>query len=123
MDTYATVVLAAGKVTRMRSTLPKVLHTLAGEPLLSHVFFFQAEDGIRAHCVTGVQTCALPISRAKRVIDLAYEEARQLNNNYIGTEHLLLGLIAEGDGLAARVLVKLGADLERTRVEVRAMQD
>jgi ATP-dependent Clp protease ATP-binding subunit ClpC len=61
--------------------------------------------------------------RAKRVIDLAYEEARQLNNNYIGTEHLLLGLIREGDGLAARVLVKLGADLERTRREVYSMQE
>src|SRR5213596_3489170 len=61
--------------------------------------------------------------RAKRVIDLAYEEARQLNNNYIGTEHLLLGLIREGDGLGARVLVKLGADLERTRREVYAMQE
>ena len=61
--------------------------------------------------------------RAKRVIDLAYEEARQLNNNYIGTEHLLLGLIREGDGLAARVLVKLGADLERTRREVYQMQE
>src|SRR5438034_5911481 len=61
--------------------------------------------------------------RAKRVIDLAYEEARQLNKNYIGTEHLLLGLIREGDGLAARVLVKLGADLERARREVYAMQE
>src|SRR4051794_32891225 len=61
--------------------------------------------------------------RAKRVIDLAYEEARQLNNNYIGTEHLLLGLIREGDGLAARVLVKLSADLERTRREVYTMQE
>src|SRR4051794_37050099 len=61
--------------------------------------------------------------RAKRVIDLAYEEARQLNNNYIGTEHILLGLIHEGDGLAARVLVKLGAELERTRKEVYAMQE
>jgi ornithine carbamoyltransferase len=61
--------------------------------------------------------------RAKRVIDLAYEEARQLNNNYIGTEHLLLGLIREGDGLATRVLVKLGADLERARCEVHTMQE
>src|SRR5213593_701393 len=61
--------------------------------------------------------------RAKRVIDLAYEEARQLNNNYIGTEHLLLGLIREGDGLAAHVLVPLGADLERARAEVYAMQE
>src|SRR5690242_13963424 len=60
--------------------------------------------------------------RAKRVIDLAYEEARQLEHNYIGTEHLLLGLIREGDGLAARVLLKLGATLERTRREVNAMQ-
>src|SRR5438445_4005100 len=61
--------------------------------------------------------------RAKRMIDLAYEEARQLNNNYMGTEHLLLGLIREGDGLAARVLVKLGADIERTRREVHTMQE
>jgi ATP-dependent Clp protease ATP-binding subunit ClpC len=61
--------------------------------------------------------------RAKRVIDLAYDEARQLNNNYIGTEHLLLGLIREGEGLAGRVLAKLGVDLERTRREVLALQD
>jgi ornithine carbamoyltransferase len=61
--------------------------------------------------------------RGKRVIDLAYDEARQLSNNYIGTEHLLLGLIREGEGLAGRVLVKLGADLERTRREVRQRQD
>jgi RNA polymerase sigma factor (sigma-70 family) len=60
--------------------------------------------------------------RAKWVIDLAYEEAQQLRNNYIGVEHLLLGLIHEGDGLGARVLVKLGADLERARREVQAMQ-
>src|SRR5205823_9017865 len=61
--------------------------------------------------------------RAKRVIDLAYDEARQLSNNYIGTEHLLLGLIREGEGLAGRVLAKLGVKLERTRREVMALQD
>ncbi|MGH2638947.1 MAG: Clp protease N-terminal domain-containing protein, partial [Rhabdochlamydiaceae bacterium] len=61
--------------------------------------------------------------RAKRVIDLAYDEARNLNNNYIGTEHLLLGLIREGDGLAGRVLTKLGIELERARREVMALQD
>jgi len=61
--------------------------------------------------------------RAKRVIDLAYDEARNLNNNYIGTEHLLLGLIREGDGLAGRVLAKLGIELERARREVMALQD
>lgn len=62
-------------------------------------------------------------SRAKRVIDLAYDEARQLNNNYIGTEHLLLGLIREGEGLAARVLHKLGVDLDRARREVMNLQE
>ena len=61
--------------------------------------------------------------RAKRVIDLAYDEARQLGNNYIGTEHLLLGLIREGEGLAGRVLAKLGVDLSNTRLEVRDLQD
>jgi ATP-dependent Clp protease ATP-binding subunit ClpC len=61
--------------------------------------------------------------RAKRVIDLAYDEARNLNNNYIGTEHLLLGLIREGDGLAGRVLAKLGVELDRGRREVMALQD
>ena len=61
--------------------------------------------------------------RAKRVIDLAYDEARQLNNNYIGTEHLLLGLIREGEGLAGRVLSKLGVDLDRTRREVLHLQE
>ncbi len=61
--------------------------------------------------------------RAKRVIDLAYDEARNLNNNYIGTEHLLLGLIREGDGLAGRVLQKLGVELEKARREVMALQD
>lgn len=60
--------------------------------------------------------------RAKKVVDLACDEARLLNNNHIGTEHLLLGMIGEGDALAARVLTKLGADLERTRKEVWAMQ-
>jgi ATP-dependent Clp protease ATP-binding subunit ClpC len=61
--------------------------------------------------------------RAKRVIDLAYDEARNLNNNYIGTEHLLLGLIREGDGLAGRVLAKLGVELEKARREVMNLQD
>jgi ATP-dependent Clp protease ATP-binding subunit ClpC len=60
--------------------------------------------------------------RAKRVIDLAYDEARNLHNNYIGTEHLLLGLIREGDGLAGRVLAKLGVELEKARREVGQLQ-
>ncbi|HLO97156.1 MAG TPA: Clp protease N-terminal domain-containing protein [Fimbriimonas sp.] len=60
--------------------------------------------------------------RAKRVIDLSYDEARNLNNNYIGTEHLLLGLIREGDGLAGRVLAKLGVDLEWVRERIAQIQ-
>ena len=56
--------------------------------------------------------------RARRVVVLAQEEARMLNHNYIGTEHILLGLIREGDGVAAQVLVKLGADLNQVRQQV-----
>jgi ATP-dependent Clp protease ATP-binding subunit ClpC len=53
--------------------------------------------------------------RAKKVLELALREALQLGHNYIGTEHLLLGLIREGEGVAAQVLQKLGADLDRVR--------
>ena len=56
--------------------------------------------------------------RARRVVVLAQEEARLLNHNYIGTEHILLGLIREGEGVAAQVLQKLGADLSRVRQQV-----
>ena len=56
--------------------------------------------------------------RAKRVLELALREAVQLGHNYIGTEHILLGLIRERDGVAAQVLVRLGADLNRTRQQV-----
>jgi hypothetical protein len=61
--------------------------------------------------------------RAKRVIDCAYEEARLLNNNFVGTEHLLLGLVREDDGIASRVLTKLGATLESTRAAVGEIQE
>jgi hypothetical protein len=56
--------------------------------------------------------------RAKKVLELALREALQLGHNYIGTEHVLLGLIREGEGVAAQVLVKLGADLSRVRQQV-----
>src|SRR5512139_1483482 len=55
--------------------------------------------------------------RAKRVIELAIDEARRLNHSYIGTEHLLLGLVREGEGIAAGVLESLGVNLERVRGE------
>ncbi|MFN2478882.1 MAG: ATP-dependent Clp protease ATP-binding subunit [Pseudonocardiaceae bacterium] len=56
--------------------------------------------------------------RAKKVLELSLREALQLGHNYIGTEHILLGLIREGEGVAAQVLVKLGADLNRVRQQV-----
>nr|WDB00529.1 Clp protease ATP binding subunit [Cavernulicola chilensis] len=59
--------------------------------------------------------------RAKRVLELSLEEARRLGHNYIGTEHLLLGLVKEGEGVAARVLENLGVDLSKIRGEVIRM--
>ena len=59
--------------------------------------------------------------RAKRVLERSLEEARQLGHNYIGTEHLLLGLIREGEGVAARVLENLGVDLSKVRTQVIRM--
>src|SRR6195952_5381043 len=56
--------------------------------------------------------------RAKKVLELSLREALQLGHNYIGTEHILLGLIREGEGVAAQVLVKLGADLNKVRQQV-----
>jgi ATP-dependent Clp protease ATP-binding subunit ClpC len=56
--------------------------------------------------------------RAKKVLELSLREAKQLGHNYIGTEHILLGLIREGEGVAAQVLVKLGAGLDRVRQQV-----
>ena len=59
--------------------------------------------------------------RAKKVLELSLREALQLGHNYIGTEHILLGLIREGEGVAAQVLVKLGADLNRVRAQVNQL--
>ena len=56
--------------------------------------------------------------RAKMVLELSLREVQQLGDNYIGTEHILLGLVREGGGVAAQVLVKLGADLNRVRRQV-----
>ena len=60
---------------------------------------------------------------AKRAIDLAYEEARGLDNNYLGTEHLLLGLVREDEGAAAGILRKMGVDANKARDVVRAIQE
>lgn len=61
--------------------------------------------------------------RGKRVINFAYDEARLLDNNYIGTEHLLLGLMREEEGLAGRVMVKVGASLRRIREETLVLHE
>jgi ATP-dependent Clp protease ATP-binding subunit ClpA len=68
----------------------------------------------------GTSTTSSPpfTPRAKKVLELSLREALQLGHNYIGTEHMLLGLVREGDGVAAQVLVSLGADLSRVRVKV-----
>jgi ATP-dependent Clp protease ATP-binding subunit ClpC len=58
--------------------------------------------------------------RARKVLSLAQEEAQRLHHNYIGTEHLLLGLVREGEGVAAKVLTSLGVDLEKVR---KAIED
>ena len=68
---------------------------------------------------TTVVSGDLPFTpKAKKVIELAMEEARALGHNYIGTEHLLLGLIREGEGVASQVLMNLGLELEKVREEV-----
>jgi Clp amino terminal domain, pathogenicity island component len=82
-------------------------------------------DAIRAEVVAIVGQGERPpgghipfTPRAKKVLELSLREALQLGHNYIGTEHILLGLIREGQGVAAQVLVKLGADLDRVRQQV-----
>jgi len=60
---------------------------------------------------------------AKRTIDFSVAEAKALGNNYIGTEHLLLGLLREDEGIAAKALTELGASIEAVRTEVIALQE
>src|SRR5713101_4238112 len=60
----------------------------------------------------------IPTSRVKKVIEISFEEARRMGHNYVGTEHLLLGLLIEGEGIAAHVLEDLGATLEKVRSEI-----
>jgi len=65
----------------------------------------------------------IPTSRVKKVVELSFEEARRLGRNYVGTEHLLLGLLIEGEGIAAHVLEDLGATLEKVRAELEQIGD
>ena len=63
----------------------------------------------------------IPTSRVKKVIELSFEEARRMGHDYVGTEHLLLGLLLEGEGIAAHVLADLGATLARVRAEIERL--
>ena len=64
----------------------------------------------------------IPTSRVKQVIELSFEEARRMGHNYVGTEHVLLGLMMEGEGIAAHVLQDLGATVERVRAEIERLE-
>jgi ATP-dependent Clp protease ATP-binding subunit ClpA len=63
----------------------------------------------------------IPTSRVKKVIEISFEEARRMGNNFVGTEHLLLGLLLEGEGIAAHVLEDLGATINKVRAEVERL--
>jgi flavin reductase (DIM6/NTAB) family NADH-FMN oxidoreductase RutF len=63
----------------------------------------------------------IPTSRVKKVIELSFEEARRMGHEYVGTEHLLLGLLLEGEGIAAHVLVDLGVTVEKVRPEIERL--
>jgi ATP-dependent Clp protease ATP-binding subunit ClpC len=84
---------------KIRSELEQIIRPTTGEP--------QATTGRLPHT-----------PRAKKVIDYAIEEARGLNHNYVGSEHLLLGLLREGEGIAAQVLTSLGLKLEVAQEEI-----
>jgi ATP-dependent Clp protease ATP-binding subunit ClpC len=64
----------------------------------------------------------IPTSRVKKVIELSFEEARRTGHNYVGSEHLLLGLLTEGEGIAAQVLQDLGATLDKVRAEIERLR-
>lgn len=69
-----------------------------------------------------IQPQIIPTSRVKKVIELSFETARQMGHAYVGTEHLVLGLLTEGEGIAARVLIDMGVTLERVRAEIDRKQ-
>jgi len=82
----------------------------------------QEVEKLVSHGTTMVTMGQLPFTpRAKKVLELALEEASNLGHNYIGTEHLLLGLIGEQEGIAAEVLDNIGVDIETVRTEVAGL--
>jgi ATP-dependent Clp protease ATP-binding subunit ClpA len=123
--------LAQEEAERSRHTYIGTEHVLLG--------LLRETDGIAAHTLTNLdieiakvrQTIEsvlgrnerifqqiIPTSRVKKVIEISFDEARRMGDNYVGTEHLLLGLLIEGEGIGAHVLVDLGATIERVRPEI-----
>ena len=111
--------LLLGLLLQQGSTARVVLEDLGVEP-------DRARTGVEFILGRGDQAVYGEIGltpRAKKVIELAVDEARRMNHHYIGSEHLLLGLVREGEGIAAGVLESLGVNLERLRTEVRLVID
>jgi ATP-dependent Clp protease ATP-binding subunit ClpC len=69
----------------------------------------------------GIIQQIVPTSRVKKVIEISFEEARRMRDNYVGTEHLLLGLLIDGEGVAAHILDDLGANLATVREQLSRM--
>src|SRR4029077_20009186 len=78
----------------------------------------EVEKYVGSHPATNMIGNIPSTPRVKKVLVLAAKEARALNHPYVGTEHILLGLVLEGDGVASRVLKSLGMDTEKTRLEI-----
>jgi len=94
---------------------------LASLGLSSDQIRFEVEKLVKPGPATIVSGDIPFTPKAKKVIELAMEEARQLGHNYIGTEHLLLGLVKEGEGVASQVLMNLGLDMDKVRNEVMGL--
>src|SRR5258708_2214805 len=95
----------------------KVLHNLGVE--IGKVR--QAIESIVGHNERIIIQQIIPTSRVKKVLEIAFEEARRMGHNYVGTEHLLLGLHREGEGIAAHVLEDLGATLDKVQAEIERL--
>jgi ATP-dependent Clp protease ATP-binding subunit ClpA len=81
----------------------------------------QAIESVLARDVKIVVQQIIPTSRVKKVIEIAFETAREMGHGFVGTEHLLLGLLIEGEGIAAHVLNDLGVTLDKVRLEVERL--
>src|SRR5438105_15961381 len=111
----ATLVMGCGQRQETRLTASELEHRRSTHaPSLAHLF----NQGSRTSGLNSLACFERFTDRARRVVVLAQEESRMLNHNYIGTEHILLGLVHEGKGVAAKALESLGISLEAVRRQV-----